>query len=68
MDVEAGSLEEQVSRAVYERLDTGTSEIVAVTYRYAGTTGDMDGLVIGELEGMPNARAGAILGIWRSTL
>lgn len=53
VDVESGSLEEQVARAVKERLDPGTGEILAVSYNYKEFPGDLDGLVVGELKGEP---------------
>ena len=53
MQVESESYEEQVARAVKSFMDPGTGEIIAVSYKFAGNAGDIDGLVLGDLEGVP---------------
>ena len=51
--VESDALEVKVSNAVCQKLDEGTGEIILTSYSWKGTIGDLDGLVIGNLEGHP---------------
>lgn len=51
--VEPDTLEVKVCKAVCQKLDEGTGKIILTSYEWKGTIGDLDGLVIGNLEGHP---------------
>jgi hypothetical protein len=49
--VESDALEVKVSMAVAKRLEEG--EVILTNYKWKGVSGDLDGLVIGKLDGEP---------------
>jgi hypothetical protein len=53
--VESDALEVKVSKAVCQKLDEGTGEVILTSYPWKGgdIIGDLDGLVIGDLDGDP---------------
>lgn len=51
--IESDALEVKVSKAVCQKLDKDSGEIILTSYSWKGTNGDLDGLVIGNLEGHP---------------
>ena len=51
--IESDALEVEASKSVCQKLDKGTGEVILTSYAWKGIAGDLDGLVIGDLDGEP---------------